>query len=61
MSCYTYKDVNNWWIIKRPNREDLAVQVAMMMIMMLMMIMLTMVMIKDKTMSMLTILTMFDW
>ena len=27
VSCYTYKDVNNWWIIKRPNREDLAVQV----------------------------------
>ena len=27
VSCYTHKDVNNWWIIKRPNREDLAVQV----------------------------------
>jgi len=26
VSCYTYKDVNNWWIIKRPNKEDLAVQ-----------------------------------
>merc|ERR1711962_66376 len=26
VSCYTYKDVNNWWIIERPNREDLAVQ-----------------------------------
>merc|ERR1711963_1242810 len=26
VSCYTFKDVNNWWIIKRPNREDLAVQ-----------------------------------
>merc|ERR1712038_1840807 len=26
VSCYTYEDVNNWWIIKRPNREDLAVQ-----------------------------------
>merc|ERR1711971_1302365 len=26
VSCYTYKDVNNWWIIKRPNREDLAVE-----------------------------------
>ena len=25
VSCYTFKDVNNWWIIKRPNREDLAV------------------------------------
>ena len=26
ISCYTFKDVNNWWIIKRPNREDLAVE-----------------------------------
>lgn len=26
VSCYTFKDVNNWWIIKRPDREDLAVQ-----------------------------------
>ena len=26
VSCYTYKDVNNWWIIKRPNNEDLAVE-----------------------------------
>jgi len=26
VSCYTHKDVNNWWIIKRPNREDLAVE-----------------------------------
>jgi dolichyl-phosphate-mannose-protein mannosyltransferase len=26
VSCYTYKDVNNWWIIKRPDREDLVVQ-----------------------------------
>jgi len=26
VSCYTFKDVNNWWIIKRPNREDLAVE-----------------------------------
>ena len=25
MSCYGYKDVNNWWIVKRPDREDLAV------------------------------------
>jgi len=25
VSCYLFKDVNNWWIIKRPNREDLAV------------------------------------
>ncbi|QQP56418.1 Protein Omannosyltransferase 1like, partial [Caligus rogercresseyi] len=23
--CYGYKDVNNWWIVKRPDREDLAV------------------------------------
>merc|ERR1711962_1591489 len=26
VSCYSYKDINNWWIIKRPHREDLAVQ-----------------------------------
>ena len=26
VSCYSYKDVNNWWIVKRPDREDLAVQ-----------------------------------
>ena len=26
VSCYSYKDVNNWWIIKRPDKEDLAVQ-----------------------------------
>lgn len=25
VSCYGYKDVNNWWIIKRPERNDLAV------------------------------------
>ena len=25
VSCYGYKDVNNWWIVKRPEREDLAV------------------------------------
>ena len=25
-SCYTYKDINNWRIIKRPNNEDLAVE-----------------------------------
>ena len=25
VSCYSYKDVNNWWIVKRPEREDLAV------------------------------------
>ena len=26
VSCYSYKDINNWWIIKRPEREELAVQ-----------------------------------
>ncbi len=26
VSCYSYKDVNNWWIVKRPEREDLSVQ-----------------------------------
>ena len=26
ISCYSYKDVNNWWIVKRPDREDLSVQ-----------------------------------
>jgi len=25
VSCYGHKDVNNWWIVKRPDREDLAV------------------------------------
>lgn len=25
ISCYGYKDVNNWWIVKRPDREDLKV------------------------------------
>ena len=25
VSCYGYKDVNNWWIVKRPDRNDLAV------------------------------------
>jgi dolichyl-phosphate-mannose-protein mannosyltransferase len=25
VSCYGYKDVNNWWIVKRPENEDLAV------------------------------------
>ncbi|XP_011176830.2 protein O-mannosyltransferase 1 [Zeugodacus cucurbitae] len=25
VTCYSFKDVNNWWIIKRPNREDLVV------------------------------------
>lgn len=26
VSCYSFKDINNWWIIKRPDREELAVQ-----------------------------------
>ena len=25
VSCYTFKDINNWWIIKRPERESLVV------------------------------------
>nr|CAG4640632.1 EOG090X015P [Eulimnadia texana] len=25
VTCYHHKDVNNWWIVKRPNRTDLAV------------------------------------
>ncbi|GAB6024710.1 hypothetical protein CHUAL_009843 [Chamberlinius hualienensis] len=25
VTCYSFKDVNNWWIIKRPNRNDLVV------------------------------------
>ncbi|EFX72725.1 hypothetical protein DAPPUDRAFT_227345 [Daphnia pulex] len=25
VTCYVAKDINNWWIIKRPNRTDLAV------------------------------------
>jgi len=25
VSCYTFKDINNWWIIKRPDREALVV------------------------------------
>nr|XP_014095230.1 protein O-mannosyltransferase 1 [Bactrocera oleae] len=25
VTCYSFKDVNNWWIIKRPQREDLVV------------------------------------
>ncbi|KAI9560931.1 hypothetical protein GHT06_011887 [Daphnia sinensis] len=25
VTCYVAKDINNWWIVKRPNRTDLAV------------------------------------
>lgn len=25
VSCYSFKDVNNWWIVKRPSRSDLVV------------------------------------
>lgn len=25
VTCYSFKDVNNWWIVKRPNRNDLVV------------------------------------
>nr|CAG4638251.1 EOG090X015P [Cyclestheria hislopi] len=25
VTCYHHKDINNWWIVKRPNRSDLAV------------------------------------
>lgn len=25
VSCYSFKDVNNWWIVKRPSRTDLVV------------------------------------
>ncbi|KAL0269207.1 UNVERIFIED_CONTAM: hypothetical protein PYX00_007014 [Menopon gallinae] len=25
VTCYSYKDVNNWWIVKRPNKNDLMV------------------------------------
>ncbi|KAJ1521671.1 hypothetical protein ONE63_003316 [Megalurothrips usitatus] len=25
VTCYTFKDVNNWWIVKRPNRNDMVV------------------------------------
>lgn len=27
VTCYSFKDVNNWWIIKRPQRDDLVVDV----------------------------------
>lgn len=25
VTCYSFKDVNNWWIVKRPKRDDLVV------------------------------------
>ncbi|UYV78218.1 POMT1, partial [Cordylochernes scorpioides] len=25
VTCYTFKDVNNWWIVKRPDKNDLMV------------------------------------
>ena len=25
VTCYSYKDVNNWWIIKKPDIEELVV------------------------------------
>lgn len=25
VTCYSFKDVNNWWIVKRPDRNDLRV------------------------------------
>jgi dolichyl-phosphate-mannose-protein mannosyltransferase len=25
VTCYHAKDINNWWIVKRPNRTDLVV------------------------------------
>ncbi|XP_037952918.1 protein O-mannosyltransferase 1-like [Teleopsis dalmanni] len=25
VTCYSFKDVNNWWIVKRPEKEDLLV------------------------------------
>ncbi|KAK9872256.1 hypothetical protein WA026_017057 [Henosepilachna vigintioctopunctata] len=26
VTCYSFKDVNNWWIVKRPNKNDLVVE-----------------------------------
>jgi dolichyl-phosphate-mannose-protein mannosyltransferase len=26
VTCYSFKDVNNWWIVKRPDKNDLAVE-----------------------------------
>lgn len=28
VTCYSFKDVNNWWIVKRPDRSDLVVDSA---------------------------------
>ncbi|KAG8445985.1 hypothetical protein GDO86_013746 [Hymenochirus boettgeri] len=25
VTCYPYKDVNNWWIVKDPSRQEMAV------------------------------------
>lgn len=25
VTCYSFKDVNNWWIVKRPEKNDLVV------------------------------------
>nr|XP_023016346.1 protein O-mannosyltransferase 1-like [Leptinotarsa decemlineata] len=26
VTCYSFKDVNNWWIVKRPDKDDLIVE-----------------------------------
>ncbi|XP_030755009.1 protein O-mannosyltransferase 1 [Sitophilus oryzae] len=26
VTCYSFKDVNNWWIVKKPNKNDLVVE-----------------------------------
>lgn len=26
VTCYSFKDVNNWWIVKRPEKNDLIVE-----------------------------------
>lgn len=26
VTCYSFKDVNNWWIVKRPEKNDLVVE-----------------------------------
>lgn len=26
VTCYSFKDVNNWWIVKKPNYEDIVVE-----------------------------------
>ncbi|KAG8228395.1 hypothetical protein J437_LFUL003867 [Ladona fulva] len=28
VTCYSFKDVNNWWIVKRPEKSDLVVSTA---------------------------------